>query len=315
MAGCPICKAGDCRSLFSAHDDRYAFPGIFRINRCDCCSHTFITSSSDLTGHTRLYTDYYPRGSYDLKGFRSKVFPDGFTAWLNGDACAAGRWVPPKVKVLDIGSGFGENLAYHLRRGCDAFGVEMDENVRATAERFHFKVHIGPFDPDNYHPGFFDWVTLQQVIEHVENPVETLRGIAQVLRPGGTAVISTPNANGWGARVFGRRWINWHVPYHCNFFSRCSMQRAAKAAGLQIEGVQTVTSSEWLRYQWAHLLTYPVEGEPSPFWSPSGRRTLTVRIGLKLFDTLHYARINHLVTRLFDSLGVGDNFLFLLKKS
>jgi len=314
MSRCPICKAGDCRSLYSIHDDRYAFSGLFHIKRCERCNHAFISTSSGQTDHLRLYTDYYPRATFDLDAFQPKDFQAGFVAWLNGDASAAGSWVPPKVRVLDIGSGFGETLAYHLNRGCDAYGVEMDENVRAATEKFHFKVHIGPFDPNCYASGFFDWVTMQQVIEHVEDPVETLRGVAQVLRPGGGAVLSTPNANGWGARVFGRRWINWHVPYHCHFFSGESMQLVAQEAGLQVEKVRTITSSEWLRYQWAHLVTFPAEGELSPFWSPYGRRSLPVKISQNLLEVFHYVRINHMITRLFDSLGVGDNYLFLLKK-
>ena len=92
------------------------------------------------------------------------------------------------------------------------------------------------------------------------------------------------------------------------------MRIAARTAGLKIEAVETITSSEWLRYQWAHLLTLPAEGEPSAFWSPHGNRQLAVKVGQKLFDGLHYARINQLLTRLFDSLGVGDNYLFLLRK-
>lgn len=287
---------------------------MFRIVRCERCHHAFIPEICDTSVSEQLYTDYYPRASFDLSSFRAKSFAGGFSSWLNGDACATCKWVPLGVKVLDIGCGFGETLAYYHARGCDAYGVEMDENVRKAAEKFHFKVYIGPFDPGSYPPGMFDYVTMQQVIEHVDDPVATLKGVAQVLRPGGHAVLSTPNANGWGGRVFGRRWINWHVPYHRHFFSPASLGLVAQTAGLQIETVRTVTSSEWLRFQWAHLLTLPAEGEPSAFWSPRGSRSLPVRIGQKLFEVLHYARINHLLTRLFDSLGVGDNYLFLLKK-
>lgn len=297
-----------------AYDDRYAFPGMFRIVRCEQCHHAFISEICDTSVSEQLYTDYYPRASFDLSSFRGKSFPGGFSSWLDGDACATCKWVPLGVKVLDIGCGFGETLAYYQTLGCDAYGVEMDENVRKVADKFHFKVHIGPFDPACYAPAMFDYVTMQQVIEHVDDPVATLQGVAQLLRRGGRAVLSTPNANGWGARVFGRRWINWHVPYHRHYFSRASMEFAVQAAGLQIEKVRTVTNSEWLRFQWAHLLTMPTEGEPSPFWAPYCQRNLTVRIGQKLLDVLHYARINHLLTRCFDTLGIGDNYLFLLKK-
>jgi len=314
LPGCPICIAGDCHLRLNLYDDRYAFPGRFRIVRCEQCQHSFLPANSDKSVSEQIYTDYYPRASFDLKQFHAKAFPGGFSSWLNGDACVAAKWVPARVRVLDIGCGFGEALAYHQTKGCEAYGVELDENVRKAAEKFHFKVHIGPFDPNNYPPGMFEYVTLQQVIEHVADPVATLQGIEQVLRSGGYAVISTPNASGWGARVFGRRWINWHVPYHRHFFSLKSMALVAQAAGLQVETVRTVTSSEWLRFQWVHLLTLPAEGEPSAFWSPYGGRSLPLRIGQKLLDVLHYTRINHLITRLFDSLGAGDNYLFLLKK-
>jgi 2-polyprenyl-3-methyl-5-hydroxy-6-metoxy-1,4-benzoquinol methylase len=281
---------------------------------CDHCHHLFIFSEINSSVTKQLYTNYYPRKTFKIKDYRIKSFHGGLRSWLDGDDSAASRWVPPDVKVLDIGCGFGETLAYHQSRGCDAYGVEMDENVRMIMEKFHFKVKIGPFNPNLYPPESFDYVTMQQVIEHVEDPLETLKGVAQVLRRGGYVVLSTPNAKGWGARFFGRRWINWHVPYHRHFFSLSSIRIVAQEAGLQIVRYRTVTSSEWLRFQWAHLLAMPEEGEPSGFWSPLGKRSLRTKIGQKGFDLLHYARINHLLTRLFDSLGAGDNYLFLLKK-
>ena len=75
------------------------------------------------------------------------------------------------------------------------------------AEKFGFNVHIGLFDPQIYQKDFFDYITLDQVLEHIQDPVLILKGIKKILRPGGTVVISTPNANGWGARFFKRKWV------------------------------------------------------------------------------------------------------------
>jgi SAM-dependent methyltransferase len=156
---------------------------------------------------------------------------------------------------------------------------------------------------------------MDQVIEHVTDPLSTLRGVARILKPGGTAIFSTPNAGGWGAKIFGRRWINWHAPYHVQFFSRRSMQLAADQAGLVMVEVKTVTNSEWLYYQWIHLTTYPKLGEPSSFWSPNHQeRTLLQNRILRVLELMHRYKINHLLTRFFDSLGLGDNFVFVLKK-
>jgi hypothetical protein len=157
-------------------------------------------------------------------------------------------------------------------------------------------------------------VTLDQVIEHVTDPMETLRGVAHVLKSGGLAVLSTPNGSGWGAKVFGRRWINWHAPYHLHCFSQTSMRLAAEQAGLVMERSMTITPSAWLYYQWLHVFTYPEEGNPSIFWAPGGTWSLMKRIGRQALTIAHRGKINHVITRVFDALGVGDNRLFFLRK-
>jgi SAM-dependent methyltransferase len=155
---------------------------------------------------------------------------------------------------------------------------------------------------------------MDQVIEHVTDPLETFRGIAKVLKPGGVAVLSTPNANGWGAKIFRNRWINWHAPYHIQFFSKKSLQLAAEQAGLKLTKIQTVTSSAWLLYQWIHLFTYPQPGRPSAFWDTTGEKSFRVKLLLSATSRIHRTKINHLITRLFDALGLGDNYLFTLEK-
>jgi len=262
-----------------------------------------------------LYTSYYPRSSFSLGQFRPRKEAKGFSDWFNGSRRSAYCWVPPKVRVLDIGCGFGETLAYHAARGCDAYGVEVDENIKRVAEKFGFKVHVGPFDPNVYSPDFFDYVTMDQVLEHVVDPVETLLGVEQILRPGGKVIISTPNANGWGAHLFGRRWINWHAPYHLHHFSVQSMGLAAEKAGLAVEQVRTITMSEWLLYQWIHLVLFPHTGKPSSFWSPDESRTALQKIWIKAMTLVHSTKINHLITRMFDQMGIGDNRLFFLRKA
>jgi hypothetical protein len=42
--------------------------------------------------------------------------------------------------------------------------------------------------------------------------------------------------------------------------------------------------------------------------------TLLQRQILRALDLMHRLKINHLLTRLFDSLGLGDNYVFVLKK-
>lgn len=310
---CPICKQ-QTHIVMQSYDDRYAYPGHFDLLRCANCGHEFLDCNMTPDQLGELYTNYYPRKTFDVAQFKPHEEASGLGAWFNGLNSSAFRGVPKNVRVLDVGCGFGQSLGYHTARGCDVYGVEADENIRRVAEKFDFRVHVGLFDDSIYEPEFFDYVTMDQVIEHVTDPISTLRGVARILKSGGTAILSTPNAKGWGAKFFGTRWINWHAPYHIQFFSRRSMQFAAQQIGLTLE-TKTVTNSEWLYYQWIHLVTYPKVGEPSSFWSPnrSGQTTLQRRV-LRVLGLIHRYKINHLLTRFFDSLGLGDNYVFVLKK-
>jgi SAM-dependent methyltransferase len=50
-------------------------------------------------------------------------------------------------------------------------------------------------------PGTFGLVTSVEVIEHVESPIGFLRNVRRLLKPGGVAVLTTPNVDSTPARV------------------------------------------------------------------------------------------------------------------
>lgn len=312
---CPVCSYLTTTFKQKLYDDRYGYSGQFELVRCQSCGHVSLRCDFSTEQIVELYSKYYPRSSFDIEQHKPHKEVLGLRAWFDGLYCNPFIYVPRNVRVLDIGCGFGESLGYYKARGCDVYGVEADENIRRIAEKFGFNVHVGLFDPSVYEPAFFDYVTMDQVIEHVTDPIATLKGIAKILKPGGIAILSTPNPNGWGARIFGRKWINWHVPYHLQHFSPKSLEIAAKKAGLVIIKCVIITSSQWLYYQWLHLVTYPHIGKPSPFWSPKTDMVFWQKVAVKITSLVHSTKINHIITRIFDALKIGDNLIFVLKKS
>lgn len=314
MNECPICGSHDVSSVATLFDDRYGYPGSFPLLHCDKCAHSFLQAAFSPEQIGELYSKYYPRSSFDIANYRPAAQHGGFVAWLDGKKSAAFRWVPENVTVLDIGCGFGESLGYYKARGCEAWGVEADENISRVAKEYGYKVHVGLFDPSIYDVDFFDYITMNQVIEHVTDPVTTLQGVARILKPGGIVVLSTPNASGLGAKLFGRRWINWHAPYHLQFFSVSSMKQAAAKAGLTLINTKTITSSEWLNYQWQHLATFPHQGEASPYWAPGKKKSGMQQFVVRMISLLHRSKINHFLTRVLDGLNIGDSRIYFLRK-
>jgi SAM-dependent methyltransferase len=193
-------------------------------------------------------------------------------------------------------------------------GVEADKNVQAVAERYGLDIRVGIFDPKNFIPASFDFVTLDQVAEHVTDPQRLFRDVAHVLKSGGTLVVTTPNAKSAGAFLFGKRWLNWHAPYHLQFYTRQSLELLAANAGFRIVKRKVVTASEWQYYQWRHLLSFPKPGEKSDFWAPNPDSHALPKFYERLLTFARKFRLQQWLSRLLDALQVGDGNLFILRK-
>jgi 2-polyprenyl-3-methyl-5-hydroxy-6-metoxy-1,4-benzoquinol methylase len=312
---CPICTTGTVRLVRAdLYDDRYGYPGTFALWRCASCAHQFLQALMTEELARELYSQYYPRAALDLEAWQPEREYPAWRRAVSRAGSAAFRWVPRGVRVLDVGCGFGQSLGYHRRRGCEAHGVDPDVNILRVAERFGLQARAGVFRPDDYPAGYFDTVTLDQVIEHVADPVEFLRGAARVLRPGGTILLATPNGRSLAARLLGARWVHWHAPYHLHLFSRRSLAAAARSAGLEVAWMRGITNPRWYGFQWLHLLSRPPAGTPSVFWSPgrtwpAGRALLRCAV-----SAAGRLGVNHVVAFGLDLCGAGDNLVLSLRK-
>jgi SAM-dependent methyltransferase len=89
----------------------------------------------------------------------------------------------------------------------EVYGIEIVSQQAAAARRRGVDVVIGDLNrPLPYADEVFDLVHANQVIEHIADLDTFLAEVHRVLRPGGTALISTENASSWhniGASVMG----------------------------------------------------------------------------------------------------------------
>jgi 2-polyprenyl-3-methyl-5-hydroxy-6-metoxy-1,4-benzoquinol methylase len=97
--------------------------------------------------------------------------------------------------VADIG--FGTGFGTHLLsvRADNVVGFEIDDDAVAFAQRaFPFpKLQFQHGNIVDGIPGKYDFVTMIDVLEHIENDHAALVNAEAILKPGGILIISTPN--------------------------------------------------------------------------------------------------------------------------
>lgn len=274
-----------------------------------------------------LYSKYYPRCDVDFNALLIESASVGekhsrFKRWLAGTDNQGHYLAKPGQRVLDIGCGSCLSLLELRQLGVEPYGVEADPNVAAIAERFGLNVHIGSIHNNPFPGQVFDLITLNQVIEHVPDPVALLRVVRDRLAPGGSIVLSFPNVSSWNRRLSGTRWINWHAPYHQHHFNRRSFALLARNQGYEVVSARSVTPNLWTILQFRALAHAPDEGVASEAWQ-SGPASVTERSSLinrvkkklvRLLSTLAGVVVV-LVNRLVDLLGAGDSLLIALKKT
>jgi methionine biosynthesis protein MetW len=124
--------------------------------------------------------------------------------------------VPPGSRVLDLGCGNGELLAYlQSQRRCSGYGIELaDDNVLACAKRgvnviqLNLEEGLALFEDQS-----FDVVLQLDTLQHLRNTEKMLHETARVGRIG---IVSFPNFAHWRNRLYvaaGRMPVTKALPY------------------------------------------------------------------------------------------------------
>ncbi len=145
------------------------------------------------------------------------------------------RYLPavPQGRVLDVGCGAGEWLVLMRELGWQVEGVDFDRSAVDVAVRNGLQVRCGSLEQQNYPTDSFDAVTLNHVIEHVPEPLATVRECLRVLKPGGKLVVLTPNSSSLSHRCFKNNWRGLEPPRHLHIFSMRAMRSLLETAGFQ----------------------------------------------------------------------------------
>ena len=176
----------------------------FTVWRCDHCRSLHSKEDVDLDH----YYAHYPLAQSKLS-YLNKL------AFLSRLKLIRRAGIRPEHRLLDYGCGVGHFLTLLRERGY-THATGYDPYIPQFADRAAL-------------PAPFDAIVSYGVIEHVPDPAAYLRELRELLRPGGMAVVATPDAN--GLQLQQPDALMLHQPYHRHILSEQAMRELAPRHG------------------------------------------------------------------------------------
>lgn len=143
----------------------------------------------------------------------------------------------PVRSILDVGCFRGDLLQY-LGPGWTRHGVEPSVDAAQEASRRGVEI-LGPtVEALDAGDRRFGAITLVDVIEHLQRPMDCLHRLADLLVPGGRLVVFTGSTDAWSWRLAGLDYWYSALPEHVAFFCPAWFRWAAPRLGCEIRSVR-----------------------------------------------------------------------------
>lgn len=153
------------------------------------------------------------------------------------------RWIArfaERGRVIDVGCGDGRLLHVAQRAGYDVIGVESSPRMAMKARRRigAERVLVGRLADFPLDAASFDAAVTVSYLEHEPRPLDALRRMHGLLRPGGVCIHKVPNYDSRLRSWLGKRWSGYRWPEHMQYYTPKTLGRLLENAGFEVIAVK-----------------------------------------------------------------------------
>ena len=237
---CNLCGSSDADTIFEAGVAQAS-----RIVKCKQCGLMFSSPRAKLPDQDEI-KDYDPeftrktrehnRDRYDKEEFQVRDYEDT-RAFLR-------KAYPGRGRLLEIGCSMGFLLAKFREDGWDVEGIEPNRGFCEFVDEYHsIKASPTILEEANIPANSFDVIVMLHVIEHVPDPLGTLKEISRVLKPGGTLILETPRYDSLMFKLLRHRERSVSCDGHIYFFTTDTLRQMSQKAGFDVQFINYVGRS------------------------------------------------------------------------
>jgi 2-polyprenyl-3-methyl-5-hydroxy-6-metoxy-1,4-benzoquinol methylase len=251
---CPICEKKDFNFLFNGDDKLLGIPGTFSLFECKNCKLIFLNPQPDYSDLVKYYSNekYYSLKKIDtiskklkIKIFLYKTYFDEKDKNLFLRALLSplkflirGTRIVYNSNLLDIGSGSGQFLYEMKKFNMNVAGVEPGNLDKAGNKKYNLNIKNSDLISAKYQENFFDIITMNHVLEHLNNPNEVLLKINRIMKKKGVLIIGIPNTNSISKKIFDKNWLALDVPRHLFNYSDKNIKFLLEKNGFKITKIR-----------------------------------------------------------------------------
>jgi SAM-dependent methyltransferase len=226
---CNLCGGQDYKRLFFGRDHLLPTEEKFQVVKCSQCGLVFLNPRPD----AYEIEHYYPREFFYNPNTQKET-----ELWLKKCIEVVGR-IKKGKRILDIGCGTGKLIYEMQSRGWEVFGVDTSAIASSyTKEKLGIKnIYNQDLLDVNLPEHYFDIITLWHVIEHLSDPLGTLKRINLLLKEDGVLIIDCPNFNSLARIIFREKWFPLFLPRHFYQFTPQILKRMLEIGGFMIEEI------------------------------------------------------------------------------